>query len=294
MERKMSMVEGNTPGSPPVVRFVRPARAPGLELVHYPNLTRGWRGIPEGYRWFTLIDRLEGDVEVISRGVRGHCAADSVTVGEPGEPYIIRPHSPMRGEFRVIRVDSDMLAALLQELDARHPADPFPREPQQDPALTRAFRRLYQAIAHEETLAWQECLVAFLATLTTQERRGSPGSRGSLSPGVRQARDLLHGCFADPLTLDELAAAAGMTKFALLRAFTHALGITPGAYQTHLRMARARRLIAQGLPLTDVALEVGYSEQSALHRAFVRLVGVTPGVYARAGNIGQDNLPPRG
>jgi AraC-like DNA-binding protein len=268
-------------GETPVVRFTRPADAPGLELVHYPHLTRGWRGIPEGYRWFTLIDRLEGDVELISRGVRAPCAAGSVTVGEPGEPYVIRPHSPMRAEFRVVRIDNDMLEALTAEIDARRPEAVFPREPQRNTALAGTFRRLYRAIEHGDTLERQECLFAFLATLAEPARRPAP-TGGRTSPGVRRAQSLLRARFAAALSLDELAEAAGTGKFALLRAFSHELGITPHAYQVQLRMARACRLIAQRVPLAEVALEVGYSEQSALYRPFTRLVGVTPGAYARA------------
>src|SRR5579859_995121 len=87
-----------------VVRFARSSSAPGLEIVHYPDLTRGWRGIPEAYTWFTLIDRLQGDVEVVSRGIVAPCQPRSLTIGEPGEPYVLRPRSDMRGEFRVVRI----------------------------------------------------------------------------------------------------------------------------------------------------------------------------------------------
>jgi AraC-like DNA-binding protein len=102
------------------------------------------------------------------------------------------------------------------------------------------------------------------------------------SGGVRRARDLLHARFDASLTLDELAAAAGSKKFALLRAFSREIGMTPRAYQVQLRIARACQLIAQGEPLAETALAVGYSEQSALARQFRRVVGVTPGAYARA------------
>src|SRR5215470_7993054 len=97
----------------PLVRFARPSHAPGLELVQYPSLTRGWRGIPEAYRWFTMIPQLEGNAEVLSRGVRSACGAGSLTVGEPGEPYVLRPRPRMRGEFRVIRVDNDIHDAIV-------------------------------------------------------------------------------------------------------------------------------------------------------------------------------------
>lgn len=266
----------------PVVRFARPPHARGLELVHYPNLTRGWRGIPEAYTWFTLIDRLEGDVEVISRGTRAACAPGTVTIGEPGEPYVLRPRSAMRGEFRVVRVYNDVYAAVRDEIGAPAGGSPFPRAPQQDPAVARAFDRLYCAADGGGALQTQERLFAFLAALVRRGRRAPTVPRSRDGRAVCRARDLLHARCETLLSLDDLAGAAGTDKYALLRAFSREIGITPHAYQVQLRIARACRLIAQGRPLADVAAAVGYSEQSALHRPFTRLVGVTPGAYARA------------
>jgi AraC-like DNA-binding protein len=106
---------------------------------------------------------------------------------------------------------------------------------------------------------------------------------GYLGPGgVARARELLHARFDAQVSLDELAHAAGLSRFALLRAFSRDLGMTPHAYQVQLRMAHACRLIASAVPIVEAALAVGYSEQSALQRPFRRLIGVTPGEYARA------------
>ena len=278
----MATVASPVADGEPVVRFARPPHAAGLELVRYPNLTRGWRGIPEAYTWFTMIDRIAGDVDVISRGVRAQCEPRSVTVGEPGEPYVLRPRSSMRGEFRVIRVYETVFAALRDEIGAPSGGSPFPRAPQRDPALTRAFVRLYRAIHRGGTLATQERLFAFLAALVERGRRALAAAPPRNRPGVRRARELLHARFAAPLTLDDLARNAGTDRFALLRAFAHEVGMTPHAYQVQLRIARACRLIAEGVPLAEVSIAVGYSEQSALHRPFARLVGVTLGAYARA------------
>lgn len=266
----------------PVVRFVRPPHAPGLELVHYPNLTRGWRGIPETYTWFTMIDRLQGDVDVISRGVQAECAPGSVTVGAPGEPYILRPRSPMCGEFRVIRVYQSLYAGIRDEIGVPSAESPFPRAPQRDPVAGRAFNGFYRAINEGDTLEIQERTFRFLAVLVTLGRR-DPALRRDCDPrGVGRARELLRARFDGPVSLAELARHAGTDRFALLRAFSREVGMTPHEYQIHLRIARACRLIAKGLPLADVAIAVGYSEQSALHRPFTRHVGVTPGAYARA------------
>jgi AraC-like DNA-binding protein len=188
----------------------------------------------------------------------------------------------MRGEFRVVRIDNDVLEALAAEIGAPRPENLFPREPQRNATLARTFRRLYHAIEDGNTLERQECLFTFLVTLAAHGRRRFARTGGRGTPGVGRAQDLLHARFDASLSLDDLAQAAGTDKFTLLHAFSRELGITPHAYQIQLRMARACQLIARQVPLAEVALAVGYSEQSALHRPFKRLVGVTPGAYAHA------------
>jgi AraC-like protein len=189
----------------PVVRFVRPLRAPGLELVHYPGLTRGWRGIPEAYTWFTFIESLEGDVDVLSRGMSARCEPGSVTIGEPGEPYVLRPSSPMLGDFRVVRVDNQLRNGMLEDIGVRRSSYPFPRRPQSDPRLARAFAALFRAIDAGELLPIQERLFAFLGLAARAERAFTDsGARGA--EAVRRARELLYARLDGTLSLDELAA----------------------------------------------------------------------------------------
>ena len=68
---------------------------------------------------------------------------------------------------------------------------------------------------------------------------------------VRRARDLLAEHPEDNLRLDDVAAAAGLNKFALLRQFRRALGTTPHAYVILCRVERARALLHQQLALGD-------------------------------------------
>jgi AraC-like DNA-binding protein len=63
--------------------------------------------------------------------------------------------------------------------------------------------------------------------------------------------------------------------------FHREVGMPPHAYQIQLRVARARRLVAAGVPLAEVASMTGFADQSHLTRLFKRVVGVPPGQYAR-------------
>jgi len=97
---------------------------------------------------------------------------------------------------------------------------------------------------------------------------------------VARAIELLRARLADPIALDELAAHAGIDKFQLCRAFRDQLDMTPYAYLTQLRIARAKQLLATGVRASDIAPLVGLYDQSQLNRHFRRIVGTTPGRYA--------------
>jgi len=92
--------------------------------------------------------------------------------------------------------------------------------------------------------------------------------------------DYLRERISDSVTLDDLALHAGLDKFHLCRAFRAQIGMPPHAYLTHLRVARARRLLERGVVASQVASLVGFYDQSQLNRHFRRIVGTTPGRHA--------------
>ncbi len=98
---------------------------------------------------------------------------------------------------------------------------------------------------------------------------------------IRRARSRIDDDPAAPLTLLDLAAEAGLSRFQLIRAFARELGLTPHAYILQRRLAVARRLILRGRSLAEVAAAAGFYDQSHLTRCFSRQFGVTPRCYAQ-------------
>ena len=66
-----------------------------------------------------------------------------------------------------------------------------------------------------------------------------------------------------------------------MHSFSRAYGCPPVAYQMRLRLELARYLVAAGEPLTSVAYDAGFADQSHLTRRFKQAFGITPGAYAR-------------
>jgi AraC-like DNA-binding protein len=141
-----------------------------------------------------------------------------------------------------------------------------------------AFRRLHDAVqAGVDRLALEvsvaEAITALAAIGDTRCVHTRP---------VRRAIELLRAQLAQTVTLDDLAAHAGLDKFHLCRAFRAQVGMPPYAYLTHLRIARAKELLAAGMKPSEIAPQIGLYDQSQLNRHFRRIVGTTPARYARS------------
>jgi AraC-like DNA-binding protein len=107
-----------------------------------------------------------------------------------------------------------------------------------------------------------------------------PLDRATLLRLVR-ARDLVHESHAEPLTLQALAGAAGLSPTFFLRRFTAAFGTTPHQYLTDVRLERARRELARGRAVTDVCFDVGFHSLGSFSSLFRRRVGVSPRDWQR-------------
>src|ERR1700744_1704060 len=82
---------------------------------------------------------------------------------------------------------------------------------------------------------------------------------------------------ATPLTLDEISAVAGVSRFHMVRAFAAATGFSAIRYVRARRLTEAARALAAGAPdILDVALDAEYGSHEAFTRAFRDHFGVTP------------------
>jgi AraC family transcriptional regulator, activator of mtrCDE len=101
-------------------------------------------------------------------------------------------------------------------------------------------------------------------------------------PQIRRALDAMHADVERAWTVEDLAAAAAMSRSAFASRFQAILGRSPLGYLTGWRMQLAYDWLQEGATVLDVALRCGYQTEAAFHRAFKRQTGLTPGLVRRA------------
>jgi AraC-like DNA-binding protein len=212
----------------------------------------------------------------------------------PGELVAWDPSNPHAGtavdgqpwSARLMVIAVAELAALAGDQESILPADvAFPEPVLRDPELTASFKQLHTALEapvtrlerDERLTEWLRALIERFSTKRPQRSTPSPGDERAL----RLARDYLADRPERNVGLDELAAAAGIGKFRLVRLFRERTGLPPHALQVAYRVRAARRLLEAGETIAATAATTGFADQSHLHRHFQRSLGVTPGEYQK-------------
>jgi AraC-like DNA-binding protein len=99
---------------------------------------------------------------------------------------------------------------------------------------------------------------------------------------VLKATAFMRRAYPRPIGNDDVARAAGISTARLHALFQHWLGQTPGRALSEIRLEQAKdRLAGSAEPIVEIALGVGFSEQSAFTRAFRRRFGESPAAYRR-------------
>jgi AraC-like DNA-binding protein len=149
-------------------------------------------------------------------------------------------------------------------------------------AIWQAFQAVHQKEGRLARDLGLDRLTALLSGQLQAPAPSAPSTRNGSSVQVERAREVLHASMSDDIGLDQLASHSGMDRFRLSRQFKQLFGQSPHAYLVQLRLRAARALLASGREPAQVAIEVGFADQSHMGRWFQRAYRITPAAYRRA------------
>ncbi len=223
------------------------------------------------------------------RGAGRVSAAGMVMAFNPDDPHDGHAATANGFTYRMIHVRPGLLTDLLADLTGGRDGRPLFATPViDDAALAAALRRLHasltgpaSALEYTERLHVAAGIAVRHAATPQQPGPGLLTGRDQAAAADR-VRAFLHDSYASRATLADLAAATGCSRFAAYRAFRVRYGLSPSEYQRQLRLRAARRDLATGAAVADVAAAAGFADQAHLTRWFRRCYGITPGAYRAA------------
>ncbi|MFT2015404.1 AraC family ligand binding domain-containing protein [Streptomyces sp. 796.1] len=231
----------------------------------------------------------EGAQSFRCRGADHTSAAGMVMAFNPDEVHDGRAAVELGYHYRIVHIGPSVVSDILADAsDGRSGALPlFLRPVLTDPLLTAVLARLHATLlGPSSALDREELLTAAVLAMAERGATRTPLLRSLAGAGqrraARRARALLDEALLDPVSAQQLATAAGCSRFALYRAFRAEYGMAPSDYQRLLRLRRARALLSSGMAPADAAAASGFSDQPHFNRWFKRTYGITPGTYQRS------------
>jgi AraC family transcriptional regulator len=108
--------------------------------------------------------------------------------------------------------------------------------------------------------------------------------RGGLAPWqVRRVAEMIRENLDGNIHLCDLARECGLSVSHFTRTFRKSFGMSPCRWLLERRIDHSKvLLVTSDLPIADIAMRSGFSDQTAFTRAFGRIVGDSPGRWRRA------------
>jgi AraC family transcriptional regulator len=220
---------------------------------------------------------LEGGYQETYGTRSRECTPDSVVFHPAGELHSERHYEAV---VRIFSVEPS--TRLLQRMHEYSPMLDGPLVFHDGP-LVRLASRLYAEFRAADPAASLAAEGLTLEFLTGVCRHHEPAPDRTPPPWLQKACELLRERCAESLGLEYIAREVGVHPAHLARTFRRHLRCTVGDYQRRARIGRARQLLAASdTPLVEIALTLGYVDQSHFTAAFKRQTGVTPGAFRNA------------
>lgn len=103
-----------------------------------------------------------------------------------------------------------------------------------------------------------------------------------MDAGIKILADKIAGHPERELPIETLAADIYVSKYYLIRKFRNSVGMTPHQFCIQNRIRKSQGLLDEERPISRIAAEMGFYDQSHFDKAFQRIVGISPSEYVRS------------
>ena len=223
---------------------------------------------------------VEGAFDYRSPTGEGRAAKGSIVFGNEGEPFDCRHLDPSGNRRAVVAFQEAAVVEAANDCGLDEPAfGQAVLAPSRVAAgLYGAARRAAAGRLAEDDALW---LLGEALRLSHQRPARRPGA--CEAHRVAAALRRLEDDYDQTLTLDDLADAAGFSRFHFVRVFRAVTGESPHQRLIGLRLrAAADRLLDTGAPVTEIAFAVGFTDLSHFNATFRRAFGLSPGAWRKA------------
>ncbi|MEP6864842.1 MAG: helix-turn-helix transcriptional regulator [Deltaproteobacteria bacterium] len=219
-------------------------------------------------KWHQLTFATRGHLEVRTEEARRFVPADRAVWVPAGVEHTTIMRAPISMRSIFVAVPFAPAATRLRTIEVL-------------PLLREVILHVTRIGALDRSVPAQARLAGVLLDLLATAAEVTTELPSPRDPRAQKLAELIVHHPSDDRSLAELAREAGGSLRTLERCFLAETGLALGTWRRQVRLFHAQRLLALGMPVTEVALDAGYANPSAFGHAFRQFFGVTPNVMRK-------------
>lgn len=185
-------------------------------------------------------------------------------------------------DYRGLNIPKETMRSLTEEITGQSDLFGFSENVIENKETAGYFRSLHRIIMDgSREFEKEEALLLLISSLIGRYGQPHESCIPECGAEIENVRVFMMEHFAEHITLKELCKCGGLSKSTLLRAFIRSKGVTPYRYLQTIRIEKAKKLLEQGVPVADAALQTGFSDQSHFSKFFHMFIGLSPSAYRR-------------
>ncbi|PMJ91744.1 AraC family transcriptional regulator [Vibrio sp. 10N.261.55.A7] len=262
--------------------FKRSTFLPWIELRVANQSTACYQ--PHSHDEFSFGLIQQGRATYQNRGTSHHIGAGDLVTVNPADVHSCNPEKGT-WSYNMLFVDTQQMGAFQREVlgyasskNTGLDYTPFRHDLERNDGLRTKFQLLFHTLLEESNpLKAQTHLYEFIESSVGKDPHSL--KRAPLSPSLHRVREKLLDGFGETLQLESLAEEVGLSRYQLLRAFKNHYGLPPHAYQMDEKIKRSKQMLKSGQEISEVAYQLGFSDQAHFQRHFKKKLAVTPKFY---------------
>lgn len=249
-----------------------------IEAYHFEGFLRPF---PSHFHEYYVVGYIEaGQRTLICRGQEYAIGPGYILLFNPGDNHACTQNGAAALDYRGFNISKEVLARLAGEIDNGQALPAFAPNVAIDSETASCLRTLHDLVmSGDKGPDKAEYLLLLAALLFQKYGQPLPCQVPPYSEEIERVCAFMERSYPEHICLDQLCRCAGLSRSTLLRAFSRAKGVTPYRYLENIRIGHGKKLLEQGVPPAEAALQTGFSDQSHFTNYFDRFLGLSPGAY---------------
>lgn len=249
-----------------------------IEAYHFEGIVQPF---PNHFHEHYVIGFVEDGQRVLScRNKEYTIETGTIVIFHPGDNHACVQSDKGTFDYRGFNINKNVMLDLSEEITGKRELPGFSQNVISDEELICYLKPLHQLIMHGSSeFEKEEYLLSMLSLLIARYSKPFERCIPECREEIEKACTFLQEHYTQRISLDQICQCASLSKTTLIRAFTKSKGVTPYRYLENIRINEAKKLLEQGIPPIEAAMQTGFSDQSHFTNFFNMFIGLSPGVY---------------